>query len=86
MSEIEKKVAEIIETLSGMTVESKDQTLKEDLAFDSLRMVLLLVSLEDGFNIVLDESDMNPFLLLSVRDVIGLVGKYVGEDMVHKNV
>ena len=42
-------------------------------------MVTLLIMVEDGFNIVLDESDMNPFDLLTVNDVIALVNKYVGD-------
>ena len=45
---------------------------------DSLRLVTLLVMLEEGFRIVLDEADMNPFDLLTVAHVVGLVEKYIG--------
>ena len=77
MNEIKNRVSKIIESLCGTPMERTDQSLKEDLAFDSLRMVMLLVSLEDEFSIVLDESDMNPFLLQNVEDVCLLVKKYI---------
>ena len=50
-----------------------------DLSMDSLRMVMLLLMIEEVFAIELDESDMNPFALITVQDVIDLVSKYKGE-------
>ena len=70
-------VINIIEDLCNKKVEDTSQTLIEDLAFDSLRMVMLLIMLEDSFEIELDESDMNPFLLKTVDDVVALTNKYV---------
>ena len=43
-------------------------------------MVTLLIMIEDTFNIILDEADMNPFDLITVEQVIKLVEKYVGGD------
>jgi acyl carrier protein len=40
-------------------------------------MVTLLMMIEDEFQIVLDESDMNPFDLITVEDVVKLVAKYL---------
>ena len=77
VDEIEKQVIEIVEELSLMTIQAADVTLTGDLSMDSLRMVMLLVTLEDTFEIELDESDMNPFALITVQDVISLVMKYV---------
>lgn len=77
VDEIEKQVIEIIEELSLMTIQDADVTLTGDLSMDSLRMVMLLVTLEDSFEIELDESDMNPFALITVQNVIDLVMKYV---------
>ena len=54
-------------------------TLLGDLQLDSLRLVMLLVTLEDTFAIELDESDMDPFALVTVQDVIDLAQKYTGE-------
>ena len=77
VDEIEKQVIEIVEELSLMTIQDTDVTLTGDLSMDSLRMVMLLVTLEDTFEIELDESDMNPFSLITVQNVIDLVMKYV---------
>lgn len=77
VDEIKKQVIEIVEELSLMTIQDTDVTLTGDLSMDSLRMVMLLVTLEDSFEIELDESDMNPFALIMVQDVIDLVMKYV---------
>ena len=75
--DIGQKVFEIIEDLCLTPVHDDNQTLLKDLSFDSLRMVMLLVTLEDSFEIELDESDMNPFALITVRDVVDLVVKYI---------
>lgn len=45
---------------------------------DSLLMVTLLIEIEETFNIQLDESDMNPLELTTVKSVIDLVNKYIG--------
>ena len=84
MKDIEKEVIELLEDLCLSKIEDTSQALAEDLAMDSLRMVMLLVMIEDAFDIELDESDMNPFVLLTVSDVVALVLKYIKED--EKNV
>lgn len=76
MNEIEQKVLEVLEDLCMTTVEDTSKNLIGDLAMDSLRMVMLLVTLEEVFSIELDESDLNPFLLITVQDVIDLASKY----------
>ncbi len=78
--ENEKKVIELIEDLCMITIEDNTKTLTDDLALDSLRMVMLLILLEEEFGIELDESDMNPFVLNTVQDVIDLISKYVVEE------
>lgn len=75
------KVIDILCELSGKeTIEAKD-TLLGDLGLDSLLMVTLLIEIEEAFEIELDESDMNPFELISVNDVVSLVSKYCGENI-----
>ena len=76
MNEVEKQVAEVLEELCLTKIEDTSKTLLGDLAMDSLRMVMLLVTLEDTFEIELDESDMNPFELTTVENIITLVKKY----------
>lgn len=75
MSVIEK-IKEILCDLSGMTDILSQSHLQDDLGLDSLHMVMLLLDIEDGFGIALDESDMNPFELKTVSDVEALVLKY----------
>ena len=72
------KVSEILSELSGMKTIFPEQELKGDLGLDSLQMVTLLMMVEDAFGIVLDESDMNPFDLIRVEQVVDLAEKYVG--------
>lgn len=71
-----EKVICILKELSGKEEINKTDSLKNDIALDSLGLVALLVNVENEFNIELDESDMNPFDLVTVADVISLVDKY----------
>ena len=80
MKDIEKEVIALLEDLCLSKIDDTSQTLAEDLAMDSLRLVMLLVMIEDAFEIELDESDMNPFVLLTAADVVELVSKYIKED------
>lgn len=73
---IDEKVKEILTDLCGEENINNEDSLQNDLFLDSLSMVMLLVEIEESFDIQLDESDMNPFDLLSVQDVINLVEKY----------
>lgn len=74
-----EKVIDILFKLSGKENIETDNTLVDDLGLDSLLMVSLLIEIEEAFDIELDESDMNPFELISVNDVVSLVSKYCGE-------
>ncbi len=73
---IKTQVIEILEDLCAEKITDTSLHLISDLALDSLRMVMLLVMIEDVFDIELNESDMNPFELVTVKDVINLVAKY----------
>ena len=75
---IEERVKRILAKLSGQDNISHNMSLQNDLTLDSLAMVTLLVEIEDAFQIQLNESDMNPFDLNTVDDVMGLVKKYRG--------
>lgn len=73
---IEEKIKGILSELSGDENIGNDATLQGDLALDSLSMVTLLVEVEERFGIKLDESDMNPYDLITVQSVIDMVYKY----------
>ena len=76
--EIFDKVCVILSELSGMETICLEHGLQNDLGLDSLHMVTLLIMLEENFQITLDESDMNPFDLINVLDVVNLAKKYLG--------
>lgn len=79
------EVTIILSELSGIETISLEQELQSDLSLDSLQMVTLLMMLEENFQIVLDESDMNPFDLVNVWHVVKLVEKYVGGESNEEN-
>ena len=71
------KVKDLLIELCGVKDISLDHDLQSDLGLDSLQMVMLLMLLEETFEIVLDETDMNPFDLIRVTDIVPLVEKYL---------
>ena len=56
---------------------SADMKLSEDLGFDSLSLVELIVDLEDRFDIEIDESDLDPSQLKTVGQIYSLIDKYL---------
>lgn len=83
--EVKSRVFAILEELTSIPIQDSNLLLVEDLGMDSLRMVMLLVTIEDAFEIELDESDMNPFSLITVQNVVDLVMKYVTPKEVSDN-
>ena len=79
------KVCVILSELSGIETICLEHELQSDLGLDSLQMVTLLMMLEENFQITLDESDMNPFDLVNVWQVVDLVEKYAGGESNEKN-
>lgn len=77
---LKEKTFKVLKSVSGVEINREEDHLLEDLALDSLKMVLLLVELEEAFEISLDESDMNPFDLITVGDVVRLAEKYCGDE------
>lgn len=51
--------------------------IKDDLGIDSLKIVELIVNLEEEFNIMLDEADLDPDKLIEVADLYMLIEKYL---------
>lgn len=82
--EIFDKVSAILSELNGATHIEPEHELQKDLSLDSLQMVTLLLLLEETFDIVLEESDMNPFGLVTVCDIVYLVEKYTEMDEEHE--
>lgn len=76
---ISEKVKDILKELSGAESIKEENNIILDLSLDSLQLITLLVEIESVFEIELNESDMNPFELNIVSDVIALVNRYIGE-------
>lgn len=53
--------------------------LNEDLGLDSLNMVELIVELEEELDIEIEESDLDPASLRTVKQIYDLVEKYTGK-------
>ena len=83
--ELFDKVCVILSELSGIETICLEHELHSDLGLDSLQMVTLLMMLEEKFLITLDESDMNPFDLVNVWQVVDLVEKYAGGENNEEN-
>jgi acyl carrier protein len=63
----------IVEEITGY-----DQALSE-LGFDSLKKVNLIIEIENEFEIRCDDSELNPKNLSSIKDLVNLVEKNIGD-------
>ncbi len=75
-----EKTLKMLERLSSKNDIAMTDFLKETLSFDSLDRVNLLLEIEDVFDMLLEEEDMNPLSLHTAADVVFLVEKYKGEN------
>ena len=70
------RVISVLKRMSGAEEVEMRDILQNDLGFDSMMMVTLLLEIENEFGIELKEEDMNPYDLIFARDVVTLVEKY----------
>lgn len=82
---VREKISEILSELTGIDTINTDDALQEDLGLNSIQMVTLLIMVEENFGIFLDESDMNPYDLVYVYQVIDMVKKYIKGDENEEN-
>jgi len=77
MAEFAKLVDLLKEKLpSARGLEITNETLlRDELGLDSLRLVDVLVSIEEAFDIIFDESDLNPSALRNVGDLLNIIDK-----------
>ena len=75
--DIEARVKNVISDICQVDEVEKSSVLRGELGLDSLSMILLLVELENVFNIQIKEEDLNPLEIVTVENVIYLVEKYV---------
>ena len=76
---IEQKIKVILKGLCPVNAEEihKHTLLREDLGIDSLKMVELVVGMEESFAIEFDESDLDLSLLQQVGDLYAMLEKYL---------
>lgn len=56
---------------------NKDSKLKEDLGFDSLKIVELIIDIEELFGIEISDTDLDPDNLIKVSDLYMLMERYL---------
>lgn len=77
---MQKKVIEIIASMSLLDEnEITEKDLLVDIGIDSLKMVEIIMNLEDSFNITFDDFELDPENLTTVKNVIDLTKKYLGK-------
>ncbi|MDR0286859.1 MAG: acyl carrier protein [Clostridiales bacterium] len=70
------KVNEVVSKLSAFDISTgADYLLREDLGFDSLKLVELMIELEDTFDIRFGESELDPNNIRNLSDLYEMVGK-----------
>lgn len=79
MSRTKESIYKILSDLSGMEVNESQSKLVDDIGFDSLMLVTMLLEIEEKLDIELDESDMNPYDLITAGDVIAMAERYTGD-------
>ena len=73
------KINKIIEETSPIGGEiRKNSKLKDELGIDSMRLVELLVMLEEAFSMEFALSDLNVRKFTVVNDIYKLISKYAG--------
>ena len=70
----------LLNIISGLSVLSTDEIALEDkftdIGIDSLKIVELIVSVENELNIKFDDSELNPGKIIMVKNIMDLTGKY----------
>lgn len=74
---LQRKINALLAKMSiGCCLPQAQAQLGKDLGFDSLRMVELIIALEEEFGIEFCEDDLDPSQLQTVEDLYELTEKY----------
>lgn len=82
---IRDNMLDLIKEISGMKTVNIEDNLQTDLGLDSMQLVILLIQMEERLHIEFDETDMNPFDLVTAGDVVLLAERYCGDDYEKEN-
>ncbi len=69
MDKVEQQVNDVLRRYCWCDSPEREQRLKDDLGIDSLRLVEVLVALEEEFGVTLKEADLDPEAIQTVGDV-----------------
>lgn len=76
-------VNDVIEVIAGLSVVPQEEISVDDMlaniGIDSLKMVELIIALEERLNIRFNDSDLDPSKLKTVQKIVELTAEYVGE-------
>ena len=71
----------IIDVISSLSVLDSNEIKEEDslisIGIDPLKTVNLILELENSFNFIFNDSDLDPENLKTVKNIIDIVSKYV---------
>lgn len=70
-----KKIIALVSVISANEINTNDSL--ASIGIDSLKMVELIVTIEDELNIKFDDSELNPMQLSTVESIIALSNKYL---------
>lgn len=74
------ELAVVLSALNGMETICLEHELQSNFKTDSLQMIIPLMMFKESFQIILNESDRNPFETGNVLCVFDSAEKYVGGD------
>ena len=76
MDTLSNRVTALIKDMAIMDSINENDNIHE-LGIDSLKIVELIINLEDEFQIQFDDSELDPSQLITVLDIIRLTERYV---------
>lgn len=76
MNTLSDRVISLIKDMAVVDIVNENDNIHE-LGIDSLKIVELIIILEDYFQIQFDDSELDPSQLIAVQDIIQLTERYV---------
>jgi acyl carrier protein len=77
MLNYEKIISQHISKTATVFDEIEKRDLLKDIGIDSLRLVELVISLEEDLNLRFTNSDLEPTKIITVQDIYDLVTRYL---------
>lgn len=72
---MKEKIFKIIKDLSNTDIELSEETLLSDIGINSLKLVTLIVTLEEELNVQFDDSDLSTQQIKTIGNIIVMISK-----------